>query len=180
MHPLLLGRMRPALYLGTWAGIGALLVALLALGHPRPLEQVATFVAPLTLAYAFVCLSAWWVCRAHPIGTTPPERLVVTLLGAALQASVVWVALGALWAVLLARAAHAVPDCAAIQSDLAALFIAGVLLYAESIVVHYFLLAFESARAAERRVLASQVTAREAELRALRAQINPHFLFNSL
>jgi LytS/YehU family sensor histidine kinase len=64
--------------------------------------------------------------------------------------------------------------------DLAVMFVAGVILYGQSIAVHYVLLAFESARAAERRVLESQVTAREAELRALRAQLNPHFLFNSL
>jgi LytS/YehU family sensor histidine kinase len=64
--------------------------------------------------------------------------------------------------------------------DLAVLFVAGIILYAQSIAVHYVLLAFESARAAERRLLESQVTAREAELRALRAQLNPHFLFNSL
>ncbi|MEO8168114.1 MAG: histidine kinase, partial [bacterium] len=44
----------------------------------------------------------------------------------------------------------------------------------------YLLLAFDTARGAERRALELQVLAREAELKALRSQIQPHFLFNSL
>ena len=46
--------------------------------------------------------------------------------------------------------------------------------------VHYVLLAFEAARQAERRQLELEILTRDAELRALRAQIDPHFLFNSL
>jgi LytS/YehU family sensor histidine kinase len=53
-------------------------------------------------------------------------------------------------------------------------------LYPVSIVVHYLVLAFDQAREAERNALESRVAARESELRALRAQLNPHFLFNSL
>ena len=87
---------------------------------------------------------------------------------------------GALWGAILARGFHVDPGRMTRIHDLPPLFIAGVPLYLLSVVVHYMIIAFESSRAAERRVFESQVTAREAELRALRAQLNPHFLFNSL
>ena len=180
MHPLFTGRLRPTLYFALWLGMGVALAALLVLLQPRPLSHAVAFVGPLTAIYASVCLSAWYVCRAHPIGTTPAPRLIIAVAGAALQASAVWVGLGALWALALGRITGVVPDRAGMMRDLSVLFVAGVILYAQSSAVHYVLLAFESSRAAERRVLESQVTAREAELRALRAQLNPHFLFNSL
>jgi LytS/YehU family sensor histidine kinase len=47
------------------------------------------------------------------------------------------------------------------------------LFYLMAIALHYLLMAVESSKQAE-------VLAREAELKALKSQINPHFLFNSL
>ncbi len=180
MHPLLLGRLRPLLYLAVWVGIGAGLTALLETLEPRPLTDAVVFAGPLTLAYAFACLSAWWVCRSNPIGSLDPMRLFAKLFGVALQSSALWVGMATLWAVFLSRQFAIGPDRAGLFRDLTALGIVGVVLYLESIAIHYTLLVFETARAAERRVFESEVSAREAELKALRAQIHPHFLFNSL
>src|SRR5262245_35405660 len=101
MHPLLAGRLRLTLYIGAWLGIAALLSALLVRLEPRPFEEAVLFVGPLTLLFGFICLSAWWVCRAVPLGATSTNRLAVYVLGAALQAAAVWTGLGMLWAAFL-------------------------------------------------------------------------------
>jgi two-component system sensor histidine kinase AlgZ len=62
---------------------------------------------------------------------------------------------------------------ARINPEVPHLVAVGLLLYSLSVALHYMLLAVEASREAE-------VQARDAELRALKAQINPHFLFNSL
>jgi len=49
----------------------------------------------------------------------------------------------------------------------------GLLLYCLSVALHYMLLAMRASQEAA-------IQTRDAELRALKAQINPHFLFNSL
>jgi LytS/YehU family sensor histidine kinase len=59
-------------------------------------------------------------------------------------------------------------------------FAIGVMLFFLAIAIHYVLIAFETARQAERRQLELEILTRDAELRALRAQIDPHFLYNSL
>ena len=60
------------------------------------------------------------------------------------------------------------------------LFAAGVLLYLLAAALNYVLLALEAASEAERREAELAILAREAELAVLKAQIRPHFLFNSL
>jgi LytS/YehU family sensor histidine kinase len=60
------------------------------------------------------------------------------------------------------------------------LFGLAVVLYCLCVVGHYLVIEFDRTRAAERRELESKLLAQDAELRLLRTQVDPHFLFNSL
>ncbi len=171
MHPILERRQRLLAYLLGWAVAGALLAAApWAAGETR-LGSALAFVVPLSLVYGFVCLAVWYPCRATPLRSAGLARILGTHLSAALLASAMWCGAAVLLARLVWRSG---------ADGLTYLYAAGVLLYLLAVALHYLLIALEESRLAERRALESDVAAREAELRALRAQVNPHFLFNSL
>ena len=177
MHPLLARGERLALYLALWAIAGALLATLLASEAGLSLWEAALVAFPLAYAYAFVCLSAWYVSRSTPIATSGITRLIGTALAASVLSSAAWVLLARTWNQVLGWFwGMRVPF-----GEIAGLLFGfGLLLFMLSIAVSYIVAAFEHAREAERRQLQAQVQSREAELRSLRAQIDPHFLFNSL
>ena len=177
MHPLLARGERLALYLALWIIVGALLASLLAGEGGLSPRAAAVIAFPLSLAYAFVCLSAWYVARSTPIATSGLPLLLGTALGAAVLSSGAWVILARGWHNVLTRWW----DVRAPFGEVAPIIFGfGLLLYLLSIAVGYIAAAFEHARGAERRELQAQVMSKEAELRSLRAQIDPHFLFNSL
>jgi two-component system sensor histidine kinase AlgZ len=180
MHPILARGGRLALYLGLWGLVGGLLAALLA-GQGGLTWRAASAVAlPLAIAYAFVCLSAWYVSRGMPLVTTGAARIIVTALTAALISSGAWLLVARAWIGVLARSLGEFEGGTTLAALDRLLFGFGVLLYLLSLAVSYLLAAFEASRETERRALQVKVLAREAELRSLRAQIDPHFLFNSL
>ena len=180
MHPLLARPTRLLLVVSVAALSGVPLAWLLRLLEPRPWLAALAFAAPMTVLYSFIVLSAWWVCRRHPITDQAAGGPVLAQIAAATQASAMWVAFGVFWALVIDHWLYPGLPRLAILRDLTVIFAAGIPLYLLSAVGHYLYLAFEASHAAERRILETEVTAREAELRALRAQLNPHFLFNSL
>lgn len=178
---LLLGRSGSlGLYLLAWVPVGALLAALLALPGFLGWAEAAAVALPLTLLYAFVCLGAGYVCQAVPVGSTPLSRLAVTQLGAAALSASLWLAAGQGFMVSLARSG-AFPSLADARFKVGpVLFGVGLLLFLLASALHYVLAAVEASRRAETEALRLDLLSRDAELKALRAQIHPHFLFNSL
>lgn len=177
MHPLLARRERLALYLAGWAFIAALLAVLIAPGRWTWFEA-AVLIFPITLAYASFSLSVWYLVRAMPLTTVPVLRLAGVHLVGALASSTALLLVLQGWAFLLRELLRW--GFALTAADLRLLFGGGILLYLLAAATHYLLAAFEASREAERRSFEAQLLARDSELKALRAQIDPHFLFNSL
>jgi len=180
MHPILARRGRLALYLVGWVVAGVLLSSLVARpGGPGSVEALAIAI-PMALAYAFFCLSAWYVSRSAPLTTTTPIRLIASIAGASLITAAVWLPLAQFWIGVLARRGVVADAGATFDRNDTVFFGFGLLLYLLSLATSYLLASFEHSREAERRAFEGRVLAREAELRALRAQVDPHFLFNTL
>jgi len=114
-----------------------------------------------------------------PLPGTPPVRVAVTAITAAVVTAAVWAAAGQGWWRALVQTGL-LPSTAPVASLSPLLIGLGALAYLLSFAVQYLAQAFEHSAEIAQRALASQVGQREAELRALRAQVDPHFLFNSL
>ncbi len=180
MHPILADRRSLALYLTAWLPVLALLTAALWITGWSGWLPSLLFALPLTVVYAFLCLAAWYPCRALPLVEARTVVAVATHLATAAVSAALWV--GMAWG--LARELERSTlwaGAARLSSEQASLvFALGLLLYLLSVALHYLFAAAETSRAAERRALEAEVAARDAELAALKAQLNPHFLFNSL
>ena len=166
MHPILRSWRRFLIWMGAWIPLGAVLVLVTLLsGHLTFAESLAVM-SPVVIVLAFVCLSPFYVCRSLPLRSVSGIRIVAHHLGAAIILSGCVMLIGRLMASLVGvseRFGAAVPVLAVIV----------LMIYLMAVALHYAALEFENSRRAE-------VLAREAQLRALKSQVNPHFLFNSL
>jgi hypothetical protein len=179
MHPILADRQRLQLHLTAWGLVGAMLGSLVHLLLSSGWMESMLFALPLGLLAAPLSLSAWYLCRALPLSRTPATRVSITAVGAAVATAAIWASLGVQWWRVTVRTGPELSE-ASVRLLTALLVGLGALAYLVSVTVHYVLQAFEESAEASRRVLQSEIAQREAELRALRAQVDPHFLFNSL
>jgi two-component system, LytTR family, sensor histidine kinase AlgZ len=179
VHPILSERRALVAYLAVALSASYLPASVLASpGEPRFLLALAA-AAPATLLLGVGALPVYYLCRAVPLRSTG--------LGNALRVhAALGVASGVAFWGLLDVAARLL-DWAepgglgnAVERQWGALLTLGTMLYLAVAAFYTFISSAQRARASEKRAAAASLRAHEAQLALLKAQVHPHFLFNSL
>lgn len=180
MHPFL-QTPRQYLIMGLlWSPICLWVVFLLADLADAPWWKAAVLSGPPMVIELFICLSTWYVCKMTSQNRWYLVKTVWTHIIAAGLLNALWLFLIMLYGKALA-AMFETGDWDTLYSEAVPVFLAiGVSLYFIAILAHYLVLAVEKNRETEQEVLEQRLLASQAELKALKATVHPHFLFNSL
>lgn len=180
MYPFLRGPKQLLIVGLLWSPLCFWLIFLLNSLTEVTLWEAAVWAVPPMVVELFICLSTWYLCR---ITTGSQWSLFKTVL---LHISAAAVLVG-LWLLLIDvyNSALKLFFKRTLWRDLypealPVFFAVGLSLYFIAILAHYLVLAVEKQRRAEQEALNQQLLTSEAELRAVKATIHPHFLFNCL
>lgn len=177
MHPLVAQRRSLAAYLLVWVGLSA--VPCLVLASATPLGALL-LAESCTLAFALLTLPTWYLCRALPLVRVRGWR-ILTIHG---TAAAFWSLVFLVVSKALVEVFALVPRWHGLSSEVdrteAPLIGVGAIFYLLVAAFHYVLAEIEHKHEAAEREGALALQAQRALLQALRAQVHPHFLFNSL
>jgi two-component system, LytTR family, sensor histidine kinase AlgZ len=180
MHPFIANKKIFAVYLLIWTILGVRFGYLFEPSGTQEWFFVLAYSIPLFILYGAMCLSAWYICKSHPISKNSILKIFIVFIIAAFLNSTLWYIIGSGWGRLMAESLQTVRADPFSVISFQFFFPNGVLVYLLSGAGHYLVILYQETQAAQRQLIELDVLAREAELKALRSQINPHFLFNSL
>lgn len=135
---------------------------------------------PSLLVHGFFSLSVFYLCRVFPLRATPLHQMLLVFLIAGLMVTTLWNGLNYAVYRILSDFVVLPADPKAVTAFLLILFTSGIFLYWLSAAVHFLMMEAERAVNIENQKIEYQLLAKENEIKMLRSQIDPHFLFNSL
>src|SRR5258708_24183865 len=86
MHPILADKGRVGLYLLAWLPIAGMLKFLLGASGNLSWAEAVAFTLPMSVVFAFVGLSPWYLCRVLPLGRSAIPKLILNHSAAAVAA----------------------------------------------------------------------------------------------
>jgi two-component system, LytTR family, sensor kinase len=129
------------------------------------------------LLYFPLGMAIWYVVRFNKLEAGNILQLILIQLVSALALNLIWIFL----AYNLSTSIDRNPDFIQFQKAiLPSRFLIGLLYYVIMMLVHYLLIYYQNFREKIEKEAAVYALLKEAELNALKLQINPHFIFNCL
>jgi sensor histidine kinase YesM len=179
-NPILTSKRGVFSYLTAWALLA--LVHILVLRHLHelslPWRVVISDGLVFNLIFAAGGLSLWYSCRFLSLEKSSVLRVVLSHVVGAMLESLLWVAAAYL---ILKNIDFNYPEYSGfLFNSLIIRWVLGIVLYFTLVTFFYFLIYYNNFQ--EKRIQEAELKSlvKEAELRTLKFQINPHFIFNSL
>lgn len=180
MHPILSDKKKLFFYLFVWSLFGILSGVVLSSFNGINTLYAIAFTLPLMMVYGEVNLSAWYLCRAFPFERNSIWKILLVSIVSVVIISSSWTLLAWGWLNAIEQFFTIILSPVPLIQTLLTIFGIGIQFFLTSIALSYLIAAFEKSKDAERNAYESRLLAQNAELKALRMQIDPHFLFNSL
>ncbi len=174
-HPFISSPRLTTYYFIIWTAIitGGTLLKWLAYNEELAMALVEAFALPFT--FSIIGLSIWYVIKASTLENNRTGRVLIYHFIAASILVFIWLYLG----MVIIKIVH--PNASQwMEENLAANIFSGYMLYLTYVIFFYAVIYYHGFKEKLKNEGDLKALVKEAELHALKSQINPHFLFNSL
>ncbi len=145
-----------------------------------PSQQGLALFAPAYLLWLLFLIPNYYLCRSQPLDKSAWTTVIGTQTLILLATGLIWALLGQGYALLLDSLGDSTPWLEHFSNALFTNLVVFAVQYEFFVLLHYLFIALERGRHLEQAALQQELLTSKAELRALRATIHPHFLFNAL